>query len=322
MPRIPHSLADVLLPHCLTVSFCCLPPPRPLQATRNGNDLWLSRWVAHTPPAAAPPAAAPQWRQWELQGVGNGLKGAAEPAAAACWCTQSMQPGVPLPACAPSACASIWCSGGRGAAPAAVASSPAPAAAGLLGGAGSQPRHARSGDRGSGKSGGGGRQPLDPTVRFYLTGLLVIAGANSVITLVRAFSFAKGGLVAAQASTGGCGVCCGAQLADGWAGCASGDGSCAGCCVAPVWLAPHPASPKPAITLQRVHEQLLDAVLALPLAFFDATPPGRILNRFSSDTGAVRGLAGRPLGAALLAAALPPMPTCLPCLSFTARTHA
>ena len=38
--------------------------------------------------------------------------------------------------------------------------------------------------------------------------------------------------------------------------------------------------------LQRVHEQLLSAVLALPLAFFDATPPGRVLNRFSSDTGA------------------------------------
>lgn len=41
----------------------------------------------------------------------------------------------------------------------------------------------------------------------------------------------------------------------------------------------------PPALLQRVHEQLLGAVLALPMAFFDATPPGRILNRFSSDTG-------------------------------------
>lgn len=37
--------------------------------------------------------------------------------------------------------------------------------------------------------------------------------------------------------------------------------------------------------VQRVHERLLASVLGLPLAFFDATPPGRILNRFSSDTG-------------------------------------
>jgi ABC-type multidrug transport system fused ATPase/permease subunit len=34
-----------------------------------------------------------------------------------------------------------------------------------------------------------------------------------------------------------------------------------------------------------VHEQLLASVLELPLAFFDATPQGRVLNRFSSDTG-------------------------------------
>ena len=51
---------------------------------------------------------------------------------------------------------------------------------------------------------------------------------------VRAFSFAKGGLVAARA----------------------------------------------------LHQSLLTAVMALPAAFFDATPSGRILNRFSSDTGA------------------------------------
>ena len=45
-----------------------------------------------------------------------------------------------------------------------------------------------------------------------------------------------------------------------------------------------------------MHEQLLAAVLALPLAFFDATPPGRVLNRFSSDTGGVS-LPGRPSSA-------------------------
>lgn len=35
---------------------------------------------------------------------------------------------------------------------------------------------------------------------------------------------------------------------------------------------------------QRLHERLLAAVVAAPAAFFSATPAGRILNRFSSDT--------------------------------------
>lgn len=35
---------------------------------------------------------------------------------------------------------------------------------------------------------------------------------------------------------------------------------------------------------QRLHERLLAAVAAAPAAFFGATPGGRILNRFSSDT--------------------------------------
>jgi len=34
---------------------------------------------------------------------------------------------------------------------------------------------------------------------------------------------------------------------------------------------------------ERIHFQLLDKVLRLPMAFFDTTPLGRIINRFSSD---------------------------------------
>lgn len=50
----------------------------------------------------------------------------------------------------------------------------------------------------SSEAGISGRPALDPSVRHYLMVLLAIAAANSAITLVRAFSFAKGGLVAAQ----------------------------------------------------------------------------------------------------------------------------
>ena len=43
------------------------------------------------------------------------------------------------------------------------------------------------------------KQPiLDPDTQFYLTVLLCIAAANSAFTLVRAFSFAYGGLMAAR----------------------------------------------------------------------------------------------------------------------------
>lgn len=54
-----------------------------------------------------------------------------------------------------------------------------------------------------GRSGGSGHSAhsaatLDPTVRFYLSVMLAIAAANSLATLARAFSFAKGGLVAAR----------------------------------------------------------------------------------------------------------------------------
>ncbi|BDA43676.1 probable multidrug resistance-associated protein 7 [Coccomyxa sp. Obi] len=73
---------------------------------------------------------------------------------------------------------------------------------------------------------------LQPDVQFYLSVLLMLTLANSLSILVRAFSFASGGLAAAQ----------------------------------------------------RLHERLLAAVAAAPAAFFGATPGGRILNRFSSDT--------------------------------------
>eukprot|EP00884_Botryococcus_braunii_P005633 jgi/Botrbrau1/15070/Bobra.0286s0003.1 len=74
------------------------------------------------------------------------------------------------------------------------------------------------------------QQSPDDT-RLYLAILLLIATLNSVFTMLRAFSFAKGGLVAAR------------------------------------WL----------------HEMLLWAVIRAPMEFFDKTPTGRILNRFSSD---------------------------------------
>ncbi|PSC76164.1 ABC transporter C family member 13 isoform X1 isoform A [Micractinium conductrix] len=181
------------------------------QATRNGNDLWLSHWVSQT---AATPGLTAQQQQHEQPWPAGGL---------AAWCSAARggAAGVPPPPCV------------------------LPAARGCSGGV--DPAHERPSSSSAGSphssslpsvlpySGSGGWASLDPSVRFYLSVLLAIAAANSVITLVRAFSFAKGGLVAAK----------------------------------------------------RVHEQLLSAVLALPLAFFDATPPGRVLNRFSSDTATV-----------------------------------
>ncbi|KAK9825002.1 hypothetical protein WJX81_008465 [Elliptochloris bilobata] len=78
---------------------------------------------------------------------------------------------------------------------------------------------------------GGSGLGLLPGVRFHLSVLLLFTAANSLFTLVRAFAFAQGGLVAAA----------------------------------------------------RLHERLLGAIVAAPAAFFDATPAGRVLNRFSSD---------------------------------------
>ncbi|CAN0919726.1 ABC transporter C family member 13 [Linum grandiflorum] len=66
---------------------------------------------------------------------------------------------------------------------------------------------------------------------FYLIVLCIFCAANSFLTLVRAFSFAFGGLRAAV----------------------------------------------------QVHDRLLDKLLDAPIHFFDQTPSGRILNRFSSD---------------------------------------
>ena len=38
------------------------------------------------------------------------------------------------------------------------------------------------------------------------------------------------------------------------------------------------------VAAQRLHERLLNAVVAAPIAFFDAVSAGRVLNRFASDT--------------------------------------
>lgn len=232
----------------------------PLQATRNGSDLWLSHWVSSTAPHSA---AQQQLQQQQPQQQQVWLYGPAATSAASLWCSGSSggaARGVPLPACAP----------------------------GAAGASRSHHSHHHHHTGGSGGGGGGGGRPLvDPSVRFYLTVLLIIAGANSAVTLVRAFSFAKGGLVAAQASQ----AMRSGQRARQWRlptlRCQPVQNlfTLPQCCV----LSPHAGPPYlPARMppyLQRVHEQLLSAVLALPLAFFDATPPGRVLNRFSSDIG-------------------------------------
>ena len=66
---------------------------------------------------------------------------------------------------------------------------------------------------------------LDPDTQFYLLVLLAIAAANSVFTFVRAFSFAYGGLAAAQ----------------------------------------------------KLHEQLLAAIVHAPASFFHTTPAGEVI---------------------------------------------
>jgi ABC-type multidrug transport system fused ATPase/permease subunit len=48
---------------------------------------------------------------------------------------------------------------------------------------------------------------------------------------------------------------------------------------------------------QRIHEQLLASILRLPVSFFDRTPTGRILNRFSSDIDQIDALLSQSLSA-------------------------
>jgi ATP-binding cassette subfamily C (CFTR/MRP) protein 10 len=64
-------------------------------------------------------------------------------------------------------------------------------------------------------------------MKTFLKGLGLIAAANTVFTLARAFSFAAAGMAAART----------------------------------------------------IHQQLLGAVLAAPMAWFDTHPAGRVLNR-------------------------------------------
>ncbi|KAJ6694900.1 ATP-BINDING CASSETTE SUB-FAMILY C [Salix koriyanagi] len=76
-----------------------------------------------------------------------------------------------------------------------------------------------------------GSSQIEYSISFYLVVLCIFCIINSALTLVRAFSFAFGGLRAAV----------------------------------------------------QVHDTLLNKLLDAPIQFFDQTPGGRILNRFSSD---------------------------------------
>ncbi|KAK3092515.1 hypothetical protein FSP39_003868 [Pinctada imbricata] len=71
----------------------------------------------------------------------------------------------------------------------------------------------------------------EDNVTYYLMIYGILAGANSLFTLARAFLFAYGGICAAQV----------------------------------------------------LHTKLLSTILKAPISFFDVTPIGRIVNRFSSD---------------------------------------
>ncbi|XP_044748946.1 ATP-binding cassette sub-family C member 10 [Coccinella septempunctata] len=75
-------------------------------------------------------------------------------------------------------------------------------------------------------------EPNFATIDFYLKVYVALAVFNSVFTLLRAFLFAYGGIVAAR----------------------------------------------------RIHQMLLVSVMRAQSTFFDVSPVGRILNRFSSDT--------------------------------------
>uniref|UniRef100_H2YA77 ABC-type xenobiotic transporter n=1 Tax=Ciona savignyi TaxID=51511 RepID=H2YA77_CIOSA len=73
--------------------------------------------------------------------------------------------------------------------------------------------------------------PITHNVMWYLMVYGIIAASNSIFTLIRAFTFAYGGIRAAT----------------------------------------------------RMHVKLLASIMKAPISFFDATPLGRIINRFSSD---------------------------------------
>lgn len=151
-------------------------PLAPLQATRNGNDLWLSHWVSHATPTNQTSEPHPYL-----------------------WCAGGMpsMPGVPPPTCVPSSVRPAAGSGGGASLPA--SGTPMHSGGSSLGG--SPPASSGLGSSSLDSSPGSSSSSsscLDPQVRYYLTVLLAIAAANSAITLARAFSFAKGGLVAAK----------------------------------------------------------------------------------------------------------------------------
>uniref|UniRef100_H2YA76 ATP-binding cassette, sub-family C (CFTR/MRP), member 10 n=1 Tax=Ciona savignyi TaxID=51511 RepID=H2YA76_CIOSA len=75
------------------------------------------------------------------------------------------------------------------------------------------------------------KPPITHNVMWYLMVYGIIAASNSIFTLIRAFTFAYGGIRAAT----------------------------------------------------RMHVKLLASIMKAPISFFDATPLGRIINRFSSD---------------------------------------
>ncbi len=126
--------------HIVVATFyCCSPASAAVQATRNGNDLWLSYWVSHTPSAAPahPHAAHPALLMSHLLAQ-----------------SPQVSPGLALQY------------GGMG-------PRPSPGLWGWTAGLGIT---------------------LDPEVRVYLGGLIGIAAANSVFTLVGGARPAKRGL--------------------------------------------------------------------------------------------------------------------------------
>ena len=78
-------------------------------------------------------------------------------------------------------------------------------------------------------------QAADKDFKHFFAIYVGLAIANSFFTLIRAFTFAYGGIAAAR----------------------------------------------------KLHQSLLNSLLKCSISFFDVTPSGRILNRFSSDTWSV-----------------------------------